>query len=554
MPALGNPDRRIRWTLLCFIMIFFAVSVRAVFLQTVKASDLSQQAAQQHVQQFDPPARRGTIFDRGGNELAVGEETRTIYATPYLIEDPLGTSKFIGETLKQDPNAILEKLSDRNSGFVYLARRVDARLAEEIEKRQIAGIGFLSEEKRKYPQNQVAAQVIGFAGMDNRGLAGLELQLDDVLSGVGGRQRVITDAGGKQIEMLSLEEGTRGTDVWLTVDQAIQFETEKVLSETVKQWSAKGACAVVMNPKTGEVYAMVNVPTVDANRFDSLTEDQRRNRVVTDSYEPGSVFKSVTAAAGLEEKAVVPGQSLYLPSTLELGGRTIKDAVDRGEVSWDLSQILIHSSNVGAVTVGMRVGEEKLDSWINRFGFGAPTGIDYPGEAQGIVVPPELWSGSTIGNVPIGQGVSVTAIQMTSAYSIIANGGVLMKPHLVSRIGEEEQQQPEGLRIISEQTSKQLTTYLTQVVEEGGAPLAQIKGYHVAGKTGTAQKPMPDGSGYSDENYIGSFIGFAPANDPQLVVMVMVDEPHPFGGGATVAAPAFQKITQFSLQKLRIVP
>lgn len=550
-----NSDRRIRVTLFCFLVVFIVVAGRAAFLQTVKADELSQLANQQHVQQFDLPARRGTIFDRSGNELAVGEQTKTIYATPYLIEDPVKTSQALAPLLNVDSRVILESLADRQSGFVYLARKIDPQVAAEIENMKIAGLGFLSEEKRSYPQKQVASQVLGYAGTDNRGLAGMELQLDDILAGTGGRQRVITDAGGKQIEMLSLEEGVRGADVWLTIDQAIQFETEKVLTETVSQWSARGAAAVVMNPRTGEILAMANVPTVDANSFDTLTDEKRRNHAVTDSYEPGSVFKAVTAAAGLEERAVVPGQTLYLPPSLELGGRTIKDAVDRGEESWDLGQILVHSSNVGAVTVGMRVGEEKLDAWINRFGFGAPTGIDFPGEASGIVVPPELWSGSTIGNVPIGQGISVTAIQMASAYAAIANGGVLAQPHLVRRAGDEKEPRiPQTKAIFSEQNAGQLTQYLTQVVAEGGAPLAQIDGYHVAGKTGTAQKPLPDGSGYSEDNYIGSFIGYVPAGDPQLVVLVMVDEPHPFGGGATVAAPAFQKIAQFSLQRLSIAP
>lgn len=554
MRALANPNRRIRWTLLCFSLAFCAVAVRAVFLQTVNAGELSQLAREQHVQQFDLPARRGTIFDRSGNELAVGEETKTIYATPYLVDNPLEVAQLLAPALKTDSGILLEKLSDRESGFVYLARKVDPEVAREVEGKNIAGVGFLSEEKRKYPQKAVASQVIGFAGTDNQGLAGMELQLDDVLAGTGGRQRVITDAGGNQIEMLSLEEGVRGTDVWLTIDQAIQFEAEKVLSETVRQWSAKGAGAIVMNPRTGEVYAMVNVPTADANLFDSQPEQRRKNRMVTDNYEPGSVFKPVTVAAGLEEGAVAPGQSYYLAPSLELGGRTIKDAVDRGPVSWDLGEILAHSSNVGAVTVGMRVGDEKLNGWIGRFGFGAPTGMDFPGEAGGIVLPPELWSGSTIGNVPIGQGISVTAVQMASAYSSIANGGSAVTPRLVRRVGGEEMPPAAGRQVIRQQTSSQLASYLTQVVEDGGAPLAKIDGYRVAGKTGTAQKPLPDGSGYSDEDYIGSFIGFVPANDPQLVVLVMVDEPHPFGGGATVAAPAFQKIAHFSLQRLRIAP
>lgn len=527
---------------------------RAVLLQTVKAEELSQLAAAQHVQEFDLPARRGTLFDRNGNELAVGEETRTIYATPYLVEDPLEVSRTLAPILNMDAGVLLEKLSDRESGFVYLARKIDPRTAAEAEEREIAGIGFLSEEKRAYPQKAVAAQVIGFSGTDNHGLAGMELQMDEALAGTGGRQRVITDAGGNQIEMLSFEEGVRGTDVWLTIDQAIQFETEKILSETVKKWSAKGAGAIVMNPKTGEIYAMANVPTADANQFERLSEEQRHNRLVTDNYEPGSVFKPVTASAGLEEGAVAPGQSLYLQPQLVLGGKTIKDAVDRGPVSWDLGKILVKSSNVGAATVGMRVGEEKLGMWIERFGFGAATGIDFPGEAEGIVVPPEQWSGSTIGNVPIGQGISVTAIQMITAYAAIANGGVAVTPRLVKRVGDNEAGPPAGRQVIGEQTSRQVSAYLTQVVEEDGAPLARVEGYRVAGKTGTAQKPLPDGGGYSDDDFIGSFIGFAPAADPELLILVMVDEPRPFGGGATVAAPAFQKIAQFSLQRLRVAP
>lgn len=541
-------------TLFCFLLVFIAVAVKAAFLQAVKAEEYKQLANQQHVQVIEIPARRGTIFDRGGNELAVGEEMKTIYATPYLVDDPGSTAQALAPLLKVDAAEILGKLADRASGYVFLARKMDPQVAAEVEKLDIAGLGIFSEEKRRYPQKQVAAQVLGFAGTDNRGLSGMELQLDDVLAGTSGKQRVITDAGGQQIDIISMQEGMRGTDVRLTLDEAIQFEAEKVLSETVSKWKAKGAVAIVMNPKTGEILAMANAPTADANTFDMLPEERRHNRAVTDSFEPGSVFKSVTAAAALEERAVLPGQTLNLPPTLELGGHTISDAVDRDAVDWDLGEILVHSSNVGAVTAGMRVGEEKLASWIGRFGFGAPTGLDFPGEGEGIVVPPELWSGSSIGNVPIGQGISVTAIQMISAYGAIANGGVLMPPHLTYAIGDEVKALPEGKRMISQQTASQLHEYLTAVVEDGGAPLAQIEGYHVAGKTGTAQKPNPDGSGYSDENYIGSFIGFVPAADPQLVILVSVDEPHPFGGGATVAAPAFQKIAAFSLQRLNIEP
>ncbi|MDO8736389.1 MAG: penicillin-binding protein 2 [Thermoleophilia bacterium] len=555
MPVLADPNRRIRFTLFLFLLVFIAVIGKTVYLQTVKAEEFSAKASEQQVKEFTFPARRGTIFDRNGHELAVGEEAKSITADPFYIENPLETAEFLAPLLKVDQKELLEKLSSREkSSSVYLARKIDPATAAIIEDAHISGLWMHSEEKRRYPQKQVAAQVLGFAGTDNQGLAGMELQLDEYLTGTGGSQRIVFDPAGNQIETLSLEEGSRGTDVTLTIDQALQFEAEKVLSETVSQWSAKSAACIIMNPKNGEILAMANVPTVDANTFSQISEDQRRNRTVVDTYEPGSIFKAVTVGAGLEVGAVAPGQTYYLPTTLELGGRTIKDAVDRGEVDWDLGQILVHSSNIGAVTVGMRTGEAQLDEWIRRFGFGSPTGIDFPGEEIGIVWPPEDWSESTIGNVPIGQGLSVTAVQMAAAYSTIANNGIAVTPRLVRAIGDEPVASAEGRRIISEQNSRQLRSYLQMVVEEGGAPLAQIDGYHVAGKTGTAQKLLPDHSAYSDEDYIGSFIGMVPASDPQLVVLVMVDEPHPFGGGGTVAAPAFQKITQFSLQKMEIAP
>lgn len=552
---LGNPDRRIRWILLCFTLVFCAIAARATLLQTVQADKYSALANEQHVQLIEFPARRGSILDRAGNELAVGEEKKSIYATPYLVEDPLTTSQDIAPLLNMDPNSILAKLSQQDTGFVYIARKIDPDIAGQIEDMGITGLGFMTEEQRNYPQKELAAQVIGYAGVDNIGLAGVELEMDETLAGTGGRQRVVTDAGGKEIEMLSLEEGTRGTDIWLTIDQAIQYETEKILTEAVEEWDAERASAIVMNPRNGDIYAMANVPAVDANKFDDLSAEERRNRAVTDVYEPGSVFKAVTAIAGLEEGAVAPGQKMYLPPTLELGGKTIQDAYDRGPVSWDLETILEHSSNIGAVTVGMQVGKERLDYWIRRMGFGQPTGIDYPGEAEGIVIPPAAWSGSTIGNVPIGQGISVTALQMATAYATIANSGVSVKPRLVYGIGDEELPPEEGERLVSEATCGYLKEYLSTVVDGEGAPLARIEGYSVAGKTGTAQKPLPDGSGYSEEDYIGSFIGFVPAGDPQLLVLVMVDEPKPAGvGGSTVAAPTFQKIAQFALQKLRIAP
>ena len=553
MPVFGDPDRRIRVILFCFIVVFALVTARAIFLQTVSSDVLAEMAVEQHVQQVDLPARRGTVFDRAGNELAVGQEKKTIFANPQQIDDPLAVAGQLAPVLQMDQAVLLEKLSKRDSGFEYLARKVEPEAAAAVEAMNIPSIGLLSEEQRIYPQGSLAAQVIGFAGTDNTGLAGIELQMNEALAGTGGRQRVVTDAGGNQIEMLSLEDGVRGKDVYLTLDSPIQYEAEKVLSETVERTGAKGAMAIVMDPRTGEVYAMANVPTVDANKFDTTPDAQRRNRVVTDTYEPGSVFKAVTAAAGLEDGVVAPGQTFYLPTALELGGYTIEDAYERGAVSWDLGQIIEHSSNIGTVTVAMRVGGERLDFWIDLFGFGQATGINFPGEAVGIVDPPDTWSESSIGNIPIGQGISVTPIQMASAYAAIANGGVGVTPRLVKSVGDEQLEAEPGVRIISEATALQLTDYLSRVVQGEGAPLARIDGYTVAGKTGTAQKPTPDG-GYTDGIYIGTFVGYLPVENPELLVMVVVDEPGQGGGGATVAAPAFQQIAEFSLRRLRIAP
>lgn len=549
----GNPDSRIRVILFCFIILFALVVARAVFLQTVSASVLTEMAAEQHVQQVDLPAHRGTIFDRNGNELAVGQERKTLFVNPQQINDPLAVAAQLAPVLKVDQGTLLEKLSNRDSGFEYLARKVDPEVADAVVALNIPSLGILSEEQRIYPQGHLAAQVIGFAGTDNVGLAGMELQMNGFLEGTGGRQRVVTDAAGNQIEMLSLEEGERGQDVYLTIDDPIQYETEKVLSETIDKTGAKGAMAIVMNPRTGEIYAMANVPTMDANAFDRTPEDLRHNRAVTDSYEPGSVFKAVTAAAGLEDGVVVPGQIFFLPTSLELGGYTIEDAVSRGEVTWDLGQIIEHSSNIGTVTVAMRVGGERLNYWIHQLGFGSPTGIDFPGEGIGIVDAPENWSESSIGNIPIGQGVSVTPIQLARAYATIANDGVTVQPHLVHNVGDEPVVEPPGTRIISEATAEHLDYYLTRVVEGEGAPLARIDGYTIAGKTGTAQIPTPDG-GYTDGVYIGTFVGYAPAENPEVMVLVIVDQPGEGGGGSTVAAPAFQRIAEFSLSRLRIAP
>jgi cell division protein FtsI (penicillin-binding protein 3)/stage V sporulation protein D (sporulation-specific penicillin-binding protein) len=373
------------------------------------------------------------------------------------------------------------------------------------------------------------------------------------LSGHSGKQLIVHTPNGTPIDVLDLQPEVDGRDVKLTIDATIQTEVERVLTATTKQWAAKGATAIVMNPRTGEIYAMASVPTVDANKFGDANSSWQRNRAVTDTYEPGSTFKIVTISAALEEKIVSPTMSWVLPPRIKVADRVIKEAEPRPTMRLSTRDILVQSSNVGTITIGRMLGRDKLDSWMRRYGFGAETGIDFPGEVQGLMLQPDEWSGSTIGNVPIGQGIGVTAVQLANAYAVIANDGVMVQPHLLKQVGDEPEIRYPRKRVISAQTAQVMRDMFGQVVtdERGTGNLAKIPGYAVAGKTGTANKA--EGGIYVKGRYSSSFIGFVPAQNPQLLTLVVVDEPSvPWGG--TVAAPAFEQITEFSLQYLAIPP
>jgi cell division protein FtsI/penicillin-binding protein 2 len=329
--------------------------------------------------------------------------------------------------------------------------------------------------------------------------------------------------------------------------------TERVLADTVRKYSAKGGTAIVMDPTTGEVYAMASAPLIDANKFGDSVQAQR-NRAVTDSYEPGSTFKAITVAGALSEGLVTPQTSFLLPGQLQVGDRIIHESHPRGTERFTVRRIVAESSNIGAVTLGIKLGKQRLLKWIHAFGFGRPTGIDFPGEVAGFVLPADQWWVSTIGNVPMGQGISVTPLQMAQAYAVIANDGVAVKPHVTTQVGTKAFGVGTQTRVISSKVARQMRRMLSGVVSDttGTGTDARIPGYTVAGKTGTAQKALPSG-GYSSYAYVASFVGMVPADDPQLVVLVMVDEPHPIWGGV-VAAPAFKEIAQFALQRLEIEP
>ena len=547
-------NRRVRLLTAVFAVAFAAVLLRAGWLQAVQAQGLDRLAASQHRETIVIPARRGSVYDRTGVELAIGERVVTVYANPKQIRDPRAVAMAAGRALGKDPARLLPLLTDRNRGFVYLARKADPSAAEALRRREVVGLGFFPEERRTYPLRRVASEVVGYAGLDNRGLAGLELAFDRSLGGAAGRRTIVRDPFGHALSVIDATEPRDGRDLRLTLDHTLQRHVERVLASTRVRWGAASASAVVIDPATGGVLAMALEPGFDANRFPAVPRDVQRNRAVTDTYEPGSTFKVVTLTAALETGMVEPWTEYRLPPTIQVSDRVIKEATERGTETMSVAQILSQSSNVGTVTLALGLGRSTLSRWIERFGFGRKTGIEFPGETPGIVVPPDEWSGSTIGNVPIGHGIAVTPVQMARAYAAIANGGVAVQPHLVERISGEPARRLERRRILSTKTAKQLTAMLRGVVEDGSGTAAQVPGYFVAGKTGTAAKPDPVNGGYSKTRYVGSFVGFAPARKPRLVVLVTVDEPKGTIWGGAVAAPAFAEIARFALQYLQVPP
>jgi cell division protein FtsI (penicillin-binding protein 3) len=542
-------NRRIRLLLAVFVLAFGVAFLRAAWLQGVRASSFGRLASSQHSEEVTIPAARGTLYDRGGVQLAIGEQATTVYADPRRVTDPRSEAEVVAKTLRLAQDQVYTALTDRTRGFVYVARKADPALAAKLARKGLPGLGFYPEERRFYPQFNLASQVLGYAGVDNHGLAGLELSLDPQLAGRPGRERIVKDASGQAIDTITSRAERDGEDVYLTLDHTIQANAQAVLRDTVRKWHAKSATAIVLDPATGAVRAMAVAPGFDANEYPKVWRVLQRNRAVTDTYEPGSTFKLVTVAGALSERLVSPTTRFTLPYEIHVADRVIHDAEPRGTETMSVARILSQSSNVGAITLAKLLGQHRLAQWISRFGFGKSTGIDFPGESRGIMLPEKNWSGSSIGNIPIGQGIAVTAIQMASAYAAIANRGVWVQPHLVDHIGDGRSKVSERRRIVSRWVAYQLMGMLKNVVAEGTGTLAEVPGYQVAGKTGTAAKPDLQG-GYSDSRYVASFVGVVPASRPRLVILVSVDEPRGAIWGGVVAAPAFAEIAKFDLQYL----
>jgi cell division protein FtsI (penicillin-binding protein 3)/stage V sporulation protein D (sporulation-specific penicillin-binding protein) len=547
-------NRRIRLILATFVVVFGIALGRAAWLQVVHAATYGKQAQRMHEETTTTPAGRGSILDRTGVQLAIGEQDTTVYADPHMVTNARGIALAAQHLLGANANKLYPQLLSKTSRFVYVARFADPKAANAFLARHFTGIGSYPEERRAYPQNTVAAPVIGYAGIDNKGLGGLELEYNTKLAGRAGRQTIIRDATGQAIDTLRSVPERQGQNVFTTLDSRIQANAEAVLRKTVTQFRATSASAIVLDPRTGAILAMAQAPVYDANDAGSVAYSTQRNRAVTDTYEPGSTFKLVTVAGALSAGLVTPQTKFRLPTCIQVADRCIHDAENRPTETLSVAQILSRSSNVGAITIAEKLGGAGLMQWIGRFGFGKDTGIDFPGESPGFVLPLEKWSGSTIGNVPIGQGIAVTPMQLASAYAAIANGGVWVQPHLVERIGGQLYNDHKRRRVVSPRIDKVLKQMLTGVVDEHGATgnAAAIPGYTVAGKTGTAQVPGPHG--YTTGKYVASFVGMVPVKKPRLVVLVVVNEPTRGIFGGTVAAPAFAEIAKFDLQYLGVAP
>jgi cell division protein FtsI (penicillin-binding protein 3) len=542
-------------------LLFVAVCVRDIYLQVVKRDQLVKIAERQYQRVVPLTPARGTIYDCNNAALAVSIDMDSCFAEPQNVEDVPGTCAKLAPLLGIPAGELAKKL-DTGKHFVWLQRRITPDLAKRISDLELAGIGFVKETKRFYPNSEVAAHVIGFTGLDPEGLNGIELRYNSAILGNNGYLVTERDALGRDIGIKGafIKNSSKGQNVTLTLDKNIQYIAEKELAKAVLDSRAKGGIAIVMEPQTGKVLAMANYPNFNLNAFNHYPQAQLRNRAITDSFEPGSTFKIFLIAAALEEKVISSGESIYCENgSYEVGGRTIHDTHPYGRLS--IGGILKYSSNIGSAKIGARLGQERLSRYLRNFGFGERTGIDLPGEAPGYLRDRSQWYGVDLATISFGQGVTSSALQLTAAVSAVANGGTLMKPYIVDRIVSQDgtvtsQFAPHPVRrVISPATARSVARMMEGVTTEGGTGLnASIDGYRVAGKTGTAQKVDPVTRTYSVDKRTASFIGFAPVNNPRFTIMVVIDEPKTSPYGGVVAAPAFSAIALQSLCYRKVTP
>jgi cell division protein FtsI (penicillin-binding protein 3) len=559
---------RIFILLLLMVVSFSLVALRLIYLHVYQRSVLAGRAERQQERLVKIEPKRGTIYDRMGRELAVSVDVDSVYGVPSEVDDPRVLAQKLSRILREDPRALEQRLAG-DKHFVWLSRKVEPGKTEKVKELGSREIGIRLEARRFYPNKTLAGSLLGFTGVDNEGLEGLELMYDKTLRGVEGWVLAEKDARGRTVFPGGLgfqyKLPKAGNDIILTIDEVIQHITEKELDRVLGSSLAKGGVCIVINPWTGEVLALAVRTAVRGKPFFNPNEPQRykaaewRNRAVTDAYEPGSIFKPILAAAALEERVVHPLERFDCSAgKIQLADRVINDAEKHGVLTF--TDIIAQSSNVGTIKVAIRLGKERFAKYIAAFGFGSKTGADLPGEIPGLLKDYRVWSGVSIGSIAIGQEIGVTPMQMAAAYAALANGGTLMKPYIVSQIvgrggdnGNKIEPQPIR-RAITQETSAKVNKMLQQVVETGTGQKARPAGYTAAGKTGTAQKIDHKTGLYSKKEYVSSFSGFAPASSPKLVILVMVDTPAGDIYGGSVAAPVFKAVAEQSLAYLQVPP
>ncbi len=566
--------RRMRWVLVVYALLVLVTFGKLVEIQVLNAPEYADRGVRQRARTVDLAATRGRIYDRDGQVLATSVQGATVYGDPRVFRpgvtpdgltvppaaDPDAVAATLAPLLDRDPAVLAETLR-REAHFVYLARQLDHEVGEAVGALGLPGIGVLVEPRRVYPGGGLAGQIVGFTGIDSEGLQGLEAQHDGILRGQPGMLVLERAPGGLDIAsgMRELVPPEAGTDLVLTLDRDIQHAAERAALDAMERYDAVGASVVVLEVGTGDILGMASVPSFDPSDRSNVDPANLRNRAVTDVFEPGSTQKALTIAAAIEEGLVDEHTVLRVPDRIQVGGSRFSDSSAHGTEEWSVAEIMERSSNVGTIQVAQQLGPERLDAYLRAFGYGSRTGLGFPGESPGLLMPHTSWWGTSLPTIAIGQGVAVSLLQLGTSYATIANGGLATTPRIVrGTVGEDGRLTPAAAaterQVVSGATARQVQRMLEQVIvgDDGTGSLAAVPGYRVAGKTGTARKPSVDQRGYSGE-YVATFVGLAPVEDPRIVVAVMVDEPTPYYGGI-VAAPVFSEVMQAALIARQVPP
>lgn len=553
--SIANPKTRLGMLAALLLLWVVVIGCRLTSLQVVRYREWVGRAQRQQLRSYDITPPRGVVYDRNGQELAMSVQVDSIFSVPSDVPDHATAASLLAPILNLPTSEIQQKF-DSGKTFVWLARKVPPEVSSRLREMKLKGIYFQKEPKRYYPKGDLAAQVLGYVGLDDEGLGGIELNFDERLRGVPGRMQMEMDARGKRLGGVQ-RQPEPGENIVLTLDQNIQYITEREIDRAMEETHAEAATIIVQNPRTGEILAMASRPTFNPNTFERVSPQRLRNRAISDLYEPGSMFKTVTVSAALEEKVTKPEDRYDVSQGfIVVGGAKMRDAHRMGVLT--VSDVIAQSSNVGAIKIGMRLGEERLYKYIRAFGYGAATGIELPGETRGMVRPVRNWSKTSIGAISMGQEVGITAVQAASGVSAIANDGVWSAPRIVAGVAAPRAgvqtitfRPAEQRHVISPLTAAEMRKMMEGVVLFGTGRKALLDGYSSAGKTGTAQKVDPRTGRYGSK-YVASFVGFAPVNKPAITVAVILDSAQGLHQGGQVSAPVFQRVTQQVLEYMHV--